>query len=113
MGTIETKTCDFCGRVAKPIGFTHELYAVDLQLKQATQPIWGNLEFAASFRGECCTECKQLIADKVTQAFVDASREAKAKANPPSLSMCLECGQPMKPPGVCKEPDRWDHASGC
>ena len=27
--------------------------------------------------------------------------------------LCEECGQPMKPKGVRKKPNEFDHASGC
>ena len=27
--------------------------------------------------------------------------------------LCKHCGQPMKPKGVKKKPDEFDHATGC
>lgn len=33
--------------------------------------------------------------------------------NRPRYKLCRLCGQPMKPKGVKKLPDEYDHASGC
>lgn len=37
----------------------------------------------------------------------------KAKLPEAGYRLCRECGQPMKPKGVKKKPDEYDHAQGC
>jgi len=62
-----------------------------------------------------CLRCK------AGQAFINyrrtkclrcgAGREWLEKI--PASKACPDCGQPMKPKGVKKRPDEWDHAQGC
>jgi hypothetical protein len=54
------------------------------------------------------------MADQYTEADYQVLRgQAMNRSNDPDYQLCKSCGQPMKPKGVKKRPDEFDHAQGC
>jgi hypothetical protein len=47
------------------------------------------------------------------EALAEYAACKKRGVSYPTPKPCLHCGQPMRPPGVPKRPNEYDHAQGC
>ena len=69
-------------------------------------------EMADGERRRRCKHCGKLICGWCLNHVHAYVREEPSRTEP-RYKLCRFCGQPMKPKGVKKKPDEYDHAQGC